>query len=249
MTPRRLRALLLLLAAAVGGAALAAARGRIGATGDLPPADTLLVGAGQRVLWILGVYVVAVLAAASALVLLGRPSDSVALLRVVPAAVRPLLAAFLGIAVTAGPAAAATPAPTPSRATPGPVAALDRLATADPFDWAAPSDALARIDAAVEPAPATAAPVLRRAPPRTFPTRTVRVAAGECLWSLAARDLAARHVGSRPADVAVAWRRWYALNRATIGPDPGLIRPGQVLRIPPPNPSANPSTRMTRRHP
>ena len=248
MTPRRLRALLVLLAAAAGGCALTTARGHLGATG-LPPGETLLVGTGQRVLWLLGAYVVTVLAATSTFVLFDRPTGSVALLRVVPRAMRPLLAAVLGIAVTAGPAAAASPAPTPAPPTPEPTAAVDGFVPADPFDWAAPRDAVAGIDVVVEPTPAVVASPSGRAPPPTAGTRTARVAVGDCLWSLAARDLAARHVGPRPADVAVAWRRWYALNRATIGPDPALIRPGQVLRVPPPDPSANPATRMTRRHP
>jgi hypothetical protein len=77
----------------------------------------------------------------------------------------------------------------------------------------------------------------------------VRVGVGDCLWSLAARDLAARHLGSRPADITVAWRRWYAANRATIGPDPGLLRPGEVLRVPAPTGPTNPSNRNTGRHP
>jgi hypothetical protein len=33
-------------------------------------------------------------------------------------------------------------------------------------------------------------------------------------------------------DIAAAWPRWYAANRAVIGPDPGLIRPGQELMPP-----------------
>jgi len=249
MTLHRLRALLVLLAAVAAAFALAPARSGVGATEGLPPAEALLVSAGQWALWLLAVYVVGVTAVASACVVFARPQRSRALLRCVPAVVRPLLAALLGIAVTAGPATAAPP-PTPG--TPDAGAIAHRFATADPFDWAAPPDAVAQIDAAArmvrgQPVLAAKSSVPRRAPPGPVGTHTVR--AGDCLWSLAARDLAARHVGSRPADVAVAWRRWYALNRATIGPDPGLLRPGEVLRVPPPDQLVHPSTRMTRRHP
>jgi hypothetical protein len=54
---------------------------------------------------------------------------------------------------------------------------------------------------------------------------------GDSLWSLAAAEL-----GPTAGDAAVAtrWPQWYAANRAVIGPDPDLILPGQVLRIPSP---------------
>ena len=38
-----------------------------------------------------------------------------------------------------------------------------------------------------------------------------------------------------PRAVAAAWPRWWHANRAVVGPDPDLIRPGQVLH-PPPSP-------------
>ncbi|HSR22457.1 MAG TPA: LysM domain-containing protein [Candidatus Eisenbacteria bacterium] len=84
-------------------------------------------------------------------------------------------------------------------------------------------------------------------PPRATPTRRalalvtstprrhpdvvdeVVVRRGDTLW-----DIAARHLGPRAsaAEVAAAWPRWYAANRALVGPDPALIRPGQRLRPP-----------------
>jgi nucleoid-associated protein YgaU len=36
------------------------------------------------------------------------------------------------------------------------------------------------------------------------------------------------------ADIAGSWPRWHAANRSTIGPDPDLILPGQLLRPPSP---------------
>lgn len=57
----------------------------------------------------------------------------------------------------------------------------------------------------------------------------VVVRRGDTLWDIAARRLGPR---ASPAEVAAAWPRWYAANRALIGPDPALIRPGQRLRAP-----------------
>jgi len=61
------------------------------------------------------------------------------------------------------------------------------------------------------------------------PGTTVVVAPGDTLWAIAARHLPP---GSAEARIAAAWPAWYAANAATIGPDPGLIRPGQVLVVP-----------------
>jgi nucleoid-associated protein YgaU len=58
--------------------------------------------------------------------------------------------------------------------------------------------------------------------------RSVVVRAGDSLWALAERDLGSpasdRRVGDR-------WHAIYRRNRGVIGPDPGLIHPGQVLKI------------------
>lgn len=63
------------------------------------------------------------------------------------------------------------------------------------------------------------------------PVDAVVVVRGDTLW-----DIAARHLGPGAAVEAVAaeWPRWYAANRALIGPDPDLILPGQLLQPPPP---------------
>jgi nucleoid-associated protein YgaU len=53
---------------------------------------------------------------------------------------------------------------------------------------------------------------------------------GECLWSIAARQLGPQAT-NRTTDAA--WRRIYAANRTAVGPDPNLIRPGLVLALPP----------------
>jgi nucleoid-associated protein YgaU len=91
-----------------------------------------------------------------------------------------------------------------------------------------------RVGHAPDPAAArpTAAPVTRPAD-RSASTRpaegAVVVRAGDSLWSLAAARLPA---SAGPGEVEEAWRAVYAANREEIGADPGLIRPGQRLRLP-----------------
>jgi nucleoid-associated protein YgaU len=67
------------------------------------------------------------------------------------------------------------------------------------------------------------------APARPAATARIEVRPGDSLWQLAA--------GLLPADadasaVASLCARLYHINRAVIGDDPDLIRPGQRLRVP-----------------
>ncbi|WP_286176069.1 hypothetical protein [Arthrobacter sp. NEB 688] len=81
------------------------------------------------------------------------------------------------------------------------------------------------------------APVVRRQPDVSVVSGrvtgadrdTVVVHRGDSLWTLAARHLGS---GATDAEIARAWPRWYAANRALIGADPDLLLPGQVLRAP-----------------
>jgi nucleoid-associated protein YgaU len=63
-------------------------------------------------------------------------------------------------------------------------------------------------------------------------TAAHRVRPGDSLWAIASHALL--HEGTAATDAAVAaeWPRWYAANRHVVGPDPDLIRPGQVLQPP-----------------
>lgn len=61
------------------------------------------------------------------------------------------------------------------------------------------------------------------------PSGEVVVLRGDTLWSIAAAHLGA---GASDAEIAAEWPRWYAANADLIGPDPNVIRPGQVL-VPP----------------
>jgi resuscitation-promoting factor RpfA len=60
---------------------------------------------------------------------------------------------------------------------------------------------------------------------------TVTVRRGDSLWRIAARSLPR---GSSDAAIERAWHRWYVTNRAVVGPDPGLLQPGQQLSSPQP---------------
>jgi hypothetical protein len=81
------------------------------------------------------------------------------------------------------------------------------------------------------PLPERAVGAAHASPARASATRTrVTVRAGDCLWSLASDNLGA---DAPIAAVQARWRRIYRLNKAVIGPDPELIRPGQILQLPP----------------
>lgn len=59
--------------------------------------------------------------------------------------------------------------------------------------------------------------------------RTVVVTPGDTLWALAAASLPP---GASDADVAARVALLHRTNRATVGPDPDLVLPGQELRLP-----------------
>ncbi len=65
-------------------------------------------------------------------------------------------------------------------------------------------------------------------PPIERPVEVV-VQRGDSLWSIVATALGPY---STELDVAREWPAWYQNNRATIGPDPHFILPGQVLQAP-----------------
>lgn len=127
---------------------------------------------------------------------------------------RRLVLAACGAAVVAGVAAPAVA---------GQGGDPDRLAGLPLPDRATASSSA---QAGVAP-PVRTAPVAHAAPVAARDEVVVR--SGDSLWSLAAARLP-RSAG--PAAVDRAWREVYAANRAEIGADPGLIRPGQRLELP-----------------
>ncbi len=172
-------------------------------------------------------------------------------LALAPAATRRLVGAVLGLTVAAGPvggslpaaasvpvgvvAAAAvlpsgdrSPAPPPAaaHATPGSVR-LDRPAATAPNGWTPDRPAAVR---RVAPGHETAVRLVATTPRAEHAVvDEVVVRRGDSLWEIAARHLGA---DAGPAEVAAEWPRWYAANRAVIGGDPDLLRPGQRL-VPP----------------
>lgn len=166
-----------------------------------------------------------------------------------PAFMRRVVAAVVGINLLTAPLAGAAQGPgvdplwqaqtvatapvTPSGTTAAASAtAQDLLAPAPPVDpkW-------------VPNAPETEPDLLIRQPPRTdqgdpesgtaesFDPETgdVVVKSGDTLWGIVAEALGPY---SSDVDVALAWPQWYSANRTTIGADPNLILPGQVLHAP-----------------
>jgi hypothetical protein len=160
--------------------------------------------------------------------------------------------------LTSGIATAAPPSDAPPPVSPAAVLSLDRPALPDLDRPLAPASTLgpsARSTPAM-PAPTaavlsnaaplmpaigrSAAPLLTGTPHRDAAAATSATGAGgprddyvvrrgDTLW-----DIAARHLGAHAtnADIARAWPRWYAANRAAIGANPQLIHPGLVLRAP-----------------
>lgn len=87
-----------------------------------------------------------------------------------------------------------------------------------------------RVDLDRPAAPACGVPAAPAAPGEPDTLRDYVVRPGDSLWSIAARELGPAAGASA---VARRWPAWWAENRATIGPDPGLVRPGQALVVPP----------------
>lgn len=180
-------------------------------SGGLPAAERAggLVASGlllaTTVLWTYATVVLVAAALAAA-----WPASAPLVRAVAPRACRGLAAGALGLAVGAGPAAAAgdpvDPAPAPSG-----TAALDGLPLPDrPFG------------AGRAPAP--------RADPSQHPDDTpVLVRPGDTLWDIAAGRLPP---GASDARVSRTWRAWWCANRDVVGPEPDLLLPGQRLTPP-----------------
>ena len=160
--------------------------------------------------------------------------------RVTPALVRRAAAGVLGAGLAGGALAGG------AAATGLPAAAQSPAAASRPVATARPRPELPALDRPADLLPGwtpdrPAAPPAAARPPRVHlvattphPQRAVSdevvVRRGDTLW-----DIAARHLGpaASAAEVAVEWPRWHRANRDVIGPEPGLILPGQRLRPPP----------------
>jgi nucleoid-associated protein YgaU len=143
---------------------------------------------------------------------------------VLPRLVLRLVAGSAGLGVLVAPLAAGAhppPRPAPTSATapalPGPAW------PSEPGTPTVPGPSWPSRQPATHPPPAPSPAARERS------SETVRVRSGDSLWLLAARRLGP---DADAQQIGVEWPRWYAANRAVIGPDPDLIVPGQVLRAP-----------------
>ncbi len=210
----------LLLAPVVGTVLLLAAGAPGAVLGDVQRGDpgtapaALLVAVAALLAWaaLVWLLLIGLLTCGSELRgRLGRLSAAM-LCRAAPAALRRTVALALGagLALGVGPVglSAADAAPVAAAAPAAPDA------TSPALDWPG-------LVAAPTPVPAAPAPAR--------PTGAVVVRAGDSLWSLAAARLPP---GAPARDVAAAWPTWWAANRAVIGADPDVLRPGQSLAPP-----------------
>ena len=192
--------------------------GPLVSAGDDPTSG--VVGAAAWVAWALMGYVALAVGAAALCQLRARPTgpDRLAVVtrRITPACVRRFVELAVGattaaVVAGAGPVAAYAQPPHPTH--PGPVAVAT---TTSPLDWPGLSVGL------------------MSSPPRRHgaPPAELVVRAGDSLWTLASRQLGP---GASAAEIAAAWPRLYAANRAVIGTDPDLIHPGQRLVPPAPD--------------
>jgi resuscitation-promoting factor RpfA len=142
-----------------------------------------------------------------------------------PSMTQRLAAAALGVALTAGPAAAHAAVDRPAGGAPSPTSPTSPTSTTSPTRAGDTSEAGDRHGSPRRSAWSADRPA---------GGDVVVVRPGDTLWTLAATRLG----DGDPAHerdvraVAAAWPRWWHANRAVVGPDPDLIRPGQVLHPP-----------------
>lgn len=202
---------LVVTSATPAGAVRAAQDGFAFATGPDPFAG--VVATAALLAWLL----VAWLATTVLLTAVGQVPGAVgrcataAARAVAPAAVRRAVELALGLGLAAGVATSAGPASA------APLAGVD---TATPAAAAGP---------ARRQVPSLDWPSTTRPAPAPAPAATVVVAAGDTLWSVAARALGP---SATTQQVAAAWPAWWAANRDVVGADPHLIRPGTRLTPP-----------------
>jgi nucleoid-associated protein YgaU len=211
------------------------------APGPALPEDAVAAAAGTVAVALAGWLLLAVVTSVAAAVLPSgqRPTGTAARLATAtaPLPVRRTIAALLGATVVgiaapaAGAAAGAAGPPVAAAASvAAPAADLDpgwspsRAST--PASTSGLSHARRQVDL-----PAAAARRTANADDEIVVRR------GDTLWAVAARYLGSAVTA---AEVAAAWPRWYAANRAVIGRDPDHIEPG--MRLHPPRDTAGSRT-------
>ncbi len=147
---------------------------------------------------------------------------------VTPVMLRSAVHASLRAGLVAGTLSGGVVTPTLAWAAPAPAAEV-RLSDGSPAVRLADDRQQPRWPSLDRPAHAVPPPVAPRTDAGNEPASDYRVRSGDTLWSIAARHLPR---GASDAQIARAWPRWWQANRSVIGPDPGLIRPRQVLIAP-----------------
>ena len=169
--------------------------------------DALLVWVATWGACLIGGYLLVVAIALVVAHLISTDGPAVRVLEAMtPAVVRRAVNALLGIGVSASLVVATPAASEAATGSPGPAPSPSAIPSSLAWPVASPAE---------HPPPPTA-------------SAFVVVHSGDTLWGIAAR-----HVRQpSAARVARAWPRWWAANRAVIGPDPDLIHPGERLRSP-----------------
>ena len=167
----------------------------------------------------------------------GRVADR-ASRALLPATLRGLVAGSAGLGVLLAPAASLAGPPPPSTGTSLPAPAwpvsIGPAVPTTPASPPGPSPAAGPATPA-GPSPHVPPPVWPAQRPAPPPASTVRVQPGDSLWLIAARRLGP---DATPTQIADEWPRWYAANRAAIGPDPDVIHSGQLFTAPEPSEEA-----------
>jgi resuscitation-promoting factor RpfA len=164
--------------------------------------------------------------------------------RITPFAIRRTLEAALATALAVGSAGIAVAGPvgaTAAQPSPGATAttSLSPLPPV-PDPIVAPAEAgIPDLDRPTVVLPLRAPPPVAASPPLAVPPATKTappaaaqshlVVAGDTLWDVAAEALPTL---TSPAEITRSWQEWYARNQSTIGANPALIHPGQLLVAP-----------------
>lgn len=209
-------------------------------------AELLAIVAAALGLALLTWWLFALFCACFSALMQGHGSNKVAVIcaNFSPAFMRRLVAAVLGLNLLAAPLAHAVDTPAidphwraetiataPAAVTPSPHVSAEAIVP----HWVpqtTPTDPGPLLSPELRPAPEQGTGGTPGDPTSNLPTERqfeVVVQRGDSLWSIVATALGPY---STELDVAQAWPLWYQNNRATIGPDPHLILPGQVLHAP-----------------
>jgi hypothetical protein len=223
--PARARALAAVRAGGLAGIALTAAAVawhlRPNTPGATPAPEAEIVLGCAWLAWALAAYLCLAVAATALAHLAGMTARSGGpLAAIAPAGLRRLVETTITLGIAAAICGAGTAAPALATGSGHATAAsAGRPSTGgDALDW--PGLGM--------PA-ATTTHHAESAPDRARAGDSIVVRPGDSLWVIAARQLGP-HATSQA--IAAAWPRLYTANRHVIGADPGLIYPGQRLRLP-----------------